>query len=109
MDTAVLSGRFGHNSNTDAEAELRAFRACVDGRDGMAEACAACGNTTEVGRQDPCGARTNTADSIWTETSSATSGGLRVEDKLDVIRDPHAGTQLEQPVCAWGKFPVHGM
>jgi hypothetical protein len=108
-EDAPVTGRFGHNSNTDAEAEARAFRACVGGSDGTAEACAACGTASAQDRQDPCTARTNTAESFWAQTASSSLGGTRIDDAFPVITESTAGEPLPPPVCAWGKFPVHGM
>jgi hypothetical protein len=103
---APMSGRWGHNSNTDIEAEYIAFRACLDGQDGQAAACAVCGSGSS-GVQRPCDDRTNTARTVWDRTAS-TLGGLLPLDKIPPITGDAPG-ETAPPVCSWGGFPVHGM
>lgn len=68
-DEAPMSGLYGHNSNTDAEAEFLMFNACMNGTDGLAQACAACGGGIS-GKQSPCDAHVNTAATVWNRTAS---------------------------------------
>jgi hypothetical protein len=107
VSESVVSGLYGHNSNTDAEAELIAFRACMNGEDGRAQACAACGAGGQ-GRQDPCEAMTNTARSFWDKTASSVVGVIP-HDLVPAISDPKAGTSPSSPTCGWSEFPVEGM
>jgi hypothetical protein len=103
-DNAVVTGRYGHNSNADAEAAYRAFSACVSpGEFAGDEVCQACGKTGSPGKQDPCVDQTNTAATWWDRTASLT------KDKY-----PAAGTDVGQsapspPQCAWANFTVSGM
>jgi hypothetical protein len=101
-DHAVVSGLYGHNSNSDAEAEYRAFSACVSpGEFPPADVCAACG--TGVGHQDPCGAKTNLAAAWWDRTSSMT------KDFAPTIRGDEGDRSPAAPHCAWADFTVSGM
>ena len=103
---APMTGRYGHNSNTDAEAEFLAFKSCMNGQDGRAAACAVCG-TGAAPKQDPCGAKTNTARAIWNRTAEARGGFLPL-DKVAAILD-RSGPTTVPPLCAWAPFLVHGM
>ena len=106
--TAVASGRYGHNSNTDAEAAFLAFQACPSpSADTVASICKACGNGVE--RQRPCADGTNTAASYWTRTARDFTGPL-FYDVVTPVRDPMAGKAAPTPPqCRWGNFLVHGM
>ena len=104
---APMTGLYGHNSNTDAEAELRAFRACVNGQDGTADACAACGNGA-TGIQSPCDDRTNMARAVWDKTAK-TSLGIIPIDQVPAIVEASDEQATDAPTCAWGHFPVYGM
>lgn len=107
---APLSGLYGHNSNTDAEAELVALTACLEGRDGTAQACAVCGregSTSESARiQMPCVSQTNTAANFWTRTAEPLVGGTFLDRVPAISRRSDSGAP---PRCAWGGHPVHGM
>lgn len=103
-DSAFVTGRFGHNSNADAEAEFRAFSACVSpGELDAAGVCAACGTVRERKRQDPCADRTNTAAAWWDRTANLT------RDFFPAIMGDEGQRAPAPPRCAWGDFPVSGM
>jgi hypothetical protein len=103
-DSAVVSGRYGHNSNADAEAAYRAFSACVSpGEFAGDEVCNACGKIEAPNKQDPCVDQTNTAATWWDRTGNLTrdftpAAGVDEGDK---------GTT--PPRCAWAPFSVSGM
>lgn len=108
---APLSGLYGHNSNTDAEAEFVALTACLEGRDGTAQACGVCGREaggpTGARTQMPCVSRTNTAANFWTKTADPLVGGT-FRDKVPPVR--RASTASDSPPqCSWAQFAVHGM
>lgn len=119
-----ISGRWGHNSNSDAEASLRQWLGCA--QDPVAAvtdawtsafACDACG-TPRVGpggepTQQPCRDHTHTATSYW-ERSPGTHD---VDDfdpgKHDAVEQPRMPTdswaELPKPVCRSSGEPVYGM
>jgi hypothetical protein len=103
-DTAVVSGLFGHNSNTDAEAAFRAFATCGGSRDfDTPSVCTVCGASTSPHRQDPCGDQTNTATARWDRTASLITDVVPAIDSTEGQRRPDA------PRCAWADFTVSGM
>lgn len=109
IDSSPMTGMYGHNSNTDAEAEAQAFEACLKGADPI-RACAACGTTTNAqpARQNPCLAKTNTANNFWARTARPGIGGT-FTDLVPPIRGGN-GPQLAAPTCAWApNMPVNGM
>ena len=103
----VVSGLYGHNSNTDAEAQYQAFLQCASAPEmALAEGCDVCGNrqrdVQDGGEaQWPCLDRTNTARAAW----------HRAFQHHD-IDDPGLGALPEgnpMPVCRYNGKPVHGM
>jgi len=105
-----ISGRFGHNSNTDAAAAFAAFQECKDfpllGAVAGASACGVCGTTVSPGKQDPCAAHSNNATPWWSETSPSV-----FSDSVPAIPDDaETVSGGAAPRCRWGsKFPVYGM
>ena len=110
----VITGLFGHNSNTDAEAEFEHFLSCekdpfVETRRPTSEsplACSACGQReTRNGKpiQFPCVMKSNTAASTWT----------RIEDlhSIDSEADRLGAGAAEgtPPICLTNGEPVKGM
>lgn len=101
---SVVTGRYGHNSNTDAEAELAQFRACIGNPKVKASAsCAICGvNRRVVGdkaEQWPCINNTNEAKRTFWESEQYE----KVDDNsLGKYRD-------EAPVCHIDGKKVFGM
>lgn len=107
--SAPMSGRYGHNSNTDAEAEFRAVTSCLAGREPDRAACSVCGFGAS-GVQDACALRTNTARATW-ERAQPTMAMLP-EDEIEPITEAAGGDGPKPtlpPRCAWGSFRVHGM
>ncbi|MEZ4453390.1 MAG: hypothetical protein R3B09_28255 [Nannocystaceae bacterium] len=123
LTTSLISGRWGHNSNSDAEAELRQFLDCADDPAGAAlsthwnaAACAACGEPRTVDgapTQAPCQDLTHTAWSYWEVTP-----GIHNVDDLDLGRFSAVGSErvavdhlsgVPDPICAWSGEPVYGM
>jgi hypothetical protein len=100
---AVVSGRYGHNSNADAEAEYRAFSGCVAGEFDTTEMCRACGDPMQPNHQDPCGARTNTAATWWDRTANL------MKDFTPAIEGDVGERSTQPPKCAWADFVVSGM
>ncbi|MCA9704690.1 MAG: FHA domain-containing protein [Myxococcales bacterium] len=119
-----ISGRWGHNSNSDAEASWLQFVGC--GQDPVVAAqdawvgsfaCVACGlpRVDEAGAlvQQPCRDWTHTAASYW-ERSPGTHD---VDDldlgKFDAVGPARAPTDswaaLPKPVCRTSGQPVYGM
>lgn len=106
---APMSGRFGHNSNSDAEAELRAVNECLAGRDPRPIACAACGEGW-TGLQNPCTSHTNTARSTWSRAQP--TWAMIPADEIEPITETTGGATPKPtipPSCAWGPFRVYGM
>jgi hypothetical protein len=110
---APMTGLYGHNSNTDAEAEFTAFEGCMRGSVSVTSACSVCGGAaSRPGRQTPCDDKTNTASHFWRRTAAPIIGDSYVagafKDKVPAIR--RGGQEgSSSPVCGWGNFPVHGM
>ncbi len=106
----LMTGRYGHNSNADAEAEYLHFTAC--GGDPFTGAdrahtlatCRACGVNARAqpGLQHPCDARSNTASTWWGRTSNALGDLLGLQ--AGNVDGPSAN-----PRCVFGRFTVHGM
>lgn len=121
-----VTGRWGHNSNTDAAMERRLFLACGnDPRTAVTEAglhgmCDTCGTPVmRAGQttQYPCTARTCTAQLSWAPT-----GGIHNVDDWGVglwpgfAGNPNDGANPSWrgaarpiPACRWGGFAVWGM
>lgn len=103
----VVSGLFGHNSNTDAEAEFRQFEACIkDPSVGKRKSCGKCGkdrfnSATKQTEQWPCANITNTATLTWSE--SADSGDMETVD------DSNLGGPSIPPLCLSSGKLVNGM
>lgn len=119
-----ISGRWGHNSNSDAEALYRQFEGCatdpataVDSGWWNDSVCSACGTPrlspdgTPV--QAPCQDTTHTATSYWERAP----GLHNIEDfdpgrysAVDAARVPvTAMSQVPDPICQWSADPVFGM
>ena len=103
----VVTGRYGHNSNSDAEAEYLHFRNCMSApkkflNPTTSNACGACGVARATAHQTPCVDFTNRAASSW----GRTKGIHNVDDKLGVY--PGGGSS-RFPQCGWGGFRVAGM
>lgn len=122
----TLTGRWGHNSNTDAEMALTLFNGCgatptvTSTPAGVHAACGVCGTPVLVGgatTQYPCRARTDTAALWWTRTS----GIHNIDDWAPGVWPGFAGNPNTAtnpswqaaarpiPTCAWGGFRVWGM
>lgn len=123
----ALTGIWGHNSNTDAEAERTMFRQCdtapgaVLAPGGMAaRVCRVCG--TDEGQaapiQFPCRRKTNAARRFWT----ATSGIHNIDDWGTGLWPGFGGSPYDEnnpawraapprpvPQCNWSGNPVWGM
>ncbi len=119
-----ISGRWGHNSNTDAEALYRQFADCAADPVAAADAawwnehaCSACGEprlaTDGSPVQAPCQDTTHTATSYWDRAP-----GLHNIEDFDLGRysDVQPGralvpamSQVPDPVCHWSGEPVFGM
>jgi len=110
-NTRVITGLYGHNSNTDAEAGFQQFHACAT--DPIAElnrasnvspeACKVCGipeiqNNKPI--QFPCIMNRNTARAKWERTKE-----LHNIDNEDVGKIP----KRKWPVCRTNGQPVRGM
>jgi hypothetical protein len=123
LTTPMISGRWGHNSNSDAQADLVHFLDCADDPVAAADplwwndsACLACGEPRlENGAptQAPCQDLTFTAASYW----DAAPGAHDVDD-LDLGRYTAVGPErveaarmslVPDPVCAFSQQPVFGM
>lgn len=103
-----VTGRWGHNSNTDAAAELDAFANCGGDRPDDLEffhmACVTCGERR--GRWDsggevqwPCLDGTNTARATWRENV----------DRHNVDDSTLGAAPGKSPRCRGNGEPVHGM
>lgn len=119
-----ISGRWGHNSNTDAEATWRQFQDCASDpvaavalQHVNANACAVCGvpgqNVAGQLAQMPCVDDTHTATSYW-----ELAGGMHNVDDLDLGRFTAVGpertptqrmSEVPDPICGWSDEPVFGM
>jgi hypothetical protein len=124
LTTSFLSGRWGHNSNSDAQADLVQFLDCGDAPVASADplwwndnACLACGEPRlgpdDAPTQAPCQDLTHTAVSYW----DAAPGAHDIDD-LDPGRYTAVGpervpakfmSQVPDPVCAFALEPVLGM
>jgi hypothetical protein len=101
---SAVSGRYGHNSNADAEAAYRAFSVCVGTGEFAGDAvCAACGTTRSPGKQDPCVDQTNTAAGWWDRTASLT------RDLYPAASHDEGESAPSPPQCGWADFRVSGM
>ena len=119
-----ISGRWGHNSNSDAEASYRQFMGCRVDPVAAVEpgwtgpfACDACGLPRVEGAetliQYPCRDKTHTATSYWDRSP----GTHDIEDfdpgkfdAVDATRVPTARwSDLPRPVCRTSGEPVYGM
>ncbi len=119
-----ITGRWGHNSNSDAEAAYRQFMGCRDDPQVAvlpawtgSFACDACGAARVDGGgaliQYPCRDKTHTATSYW-ERSPGTHdiedfdpGKFDAVDASRMPTDSWAG--LPRPICATSGEPVYGM
>ena len=119
-----ISGRWGHNSNTDAEALWRQFQDCAADPIAAASlmhvndnACSVCGtpgwNPAGQPVQTPCVDDTHTATSYW-----EVAGGMHNVDDLDLGRFTAVGperaatqrmSEVPDPICGWSDEPVFGM
>jgi len=124
LTTSFISGRWGHNSNSDAQADLVQFLDCADAPVPAADplwwndnACLACGEPrlgpTDVPTQAPCQDLTHTATSYWEEAP-----GAHDVDDLDLGRYTAVGPErvpaahmsgVPDPVCAFSSEPVLGI
>lgn len=124
LSTSLLSGRWGHNSNSDAEAQRIQFMDCGAAPVASADplwwnesACTVCGEPRltdqNVPTQAPCQDTTHTATSYW----DVTPGAHDVDD-LDLGRFTAVGPErlaaehlsaMPDPICAWSSEPVFGM
>lgn len=124
LTTSLISGRWGHNSNSDAEADLVQFLDCADAPVASADplwwndnACLACGEPrlgpANVPTQAPCQDLTHTATSYWEQAP-----GAHDIDDLDPGRYTAVGPErvatshmsgVPDPVCAFSLEPVLGM
>lgn len=124
LTTSMISGRWGHNSNSDAQADLVQFLDCGDAPVKAADplwwndsACHACGEPRleggSVPTQAPCEDLTFTAASYW-----EVAPGAHDVDDLDLGRYTAVGpervkaaymSQVPDPVCAFSQQPVFGM
>ncbi|MCX4242498.1 hypothetical protein [Paraliomyxa miuraensis] len=119
-----ISGRWGHNSNSDAEASLRQFLGCAQDPaqaatdDWMqANACDACGvphqDPSGQPTQHPCRDFTHTATSYWERSPGTHDVDDLDPGKLDAVGLPRAPTDswadLPKPQCRDGGQPVYGM
>lgn len=123
----TLTGIWGHNSNTDAEAERTMFRQCDTAPAALlapgglaARVCGVCGRDEVLAAptQYPCRRKTNTARRFWAPTS-----GIHNVDDWGVGLWPGFTGNPQQannpawraapprpiPQCNWGGFPVWGM
>lgn len=119
-----ITGRWGHNSNSDAEAVLMQFTDC-GANPAMGSqvswwnehACAACGTPrlSDAGEpvQAPCQDTTHTATSYW-----EAAGGLHNIEDFDLGRYTAVGPErvlapamshVPDPICRWSGEPVFGM
>jgi hypothetical protein len=124
FDERVITGLFGHNSNTDAEAGYQHFAACAQdpvGTAGMSAgtpplACNACGvPETANGKpiQYPCVMNRNTAREKWSREVLVSGLPVRT-DGLHNIDSEAAGlgsspSKGSPPVCLTNGQPVRGM
>lgn len=119
-----VSGRWGHNSNSDAEAVLRHFTDCGDDPVMAADptwwnehTCSACGaprwSTAGDPVQAPCQDTTHTATSYW-----ESAPGLHDIEDLDLGKRTAVGpervvtsrmSEVPDPICRWSGEPVFGM
>jgi len=110
----VITGAYGHNSNSDAEAEMLHFESCA--ADPIAEvkrasskspnACEACGvPATKNGKpiQFPCIMNTNTAREKWARTD----GLHNIDSEAEGLGTSPAEGQ--PPICLTNGEPVRGM
>lgn len=124
--TDALTGRWGHNSNTDAEMALTLFNGCgnqptvTNSAAGVHAACRVCGTPVMAGAattQYPCRAGTCTAALRWARTP----GAHNIDDWAVGLWPGFAGNPLDAnnpswqagarpiPNCSWGGFRVWGM
>lgn len=123
LTTTFISGRWGHNSNSDAQADLLQFLDCADAPLEAMDplwwndnACHACGDPrleAGVPTQAPCQDTTFTATSFW-----EVAPGAHDVDDLNLGRYTAVGpervkashmSQVPDPVCAFSQQPVFGM
>ncbi len=119
-----ISGRWGHNSNSDSEASLRQFRGCAqDPQVAVTDAwtgtfaCDACGlpRVADSGAlvQHPCRDLTHTAISYWEHSPGTHDVDDLDPGKLDGVEEPRAVTDswaaLPKPICRTSGQPVYGM
>lgn len=119
-----ISGRWGHNSNSDAEASTRQFLGCgSDPSTAVTDAwtgtfaCDACGVPRVTGGgepvQHPCRDHTHTAVSYWDRSPGTHDVDDLDPGKLDGVDWPRAVTDswaaLPKPVCRTSGQPVFGM
>ncbi len=120
----VYSGKWGHNSNSDANAELVAFRSCTpkdieEGTNWNAHpvesvtACNECidanGTTQTTGTflsQDPCRDHSNAATR---KAAFANCNGNHCDVKDDTVSAQREVTCGGYQGGPWGNFPVYGM
>lgn len=106
----VLTGRFGHNSNADAESEFRAFEICRRApaeTSAIVEVCGVCGTRRKAPdggeEQWPCLDHTNTAHSKWERFD----GQMNVDDST--LGNLGQDRQNPLPICRASGEPVFGM
>ncbi len=119
-----ISGRWGHNSNSDSEASMRQFHGCAtDPEVARSEAwtgtfaCDACGlpRVDDAGGlvQHPCRDHTHTALSYWDRSPGTHDVDDLDPGKLDGVEAPRGFTDsfaaLPKPVCGTSGQPVYGM
>lgn len=104
----VITGLWGHNSNTDAEAEFRQFKACIkDPSVSKSNSCGACGkDRSNPGAQRkvqfPCVNSTNEAKETWSETTKESL-------QIPKVYDSGLGGLSKAPMCVGRGFMVNGM
>lgn len=96
----VVTGMYGHNSNTDADAELYQFESCGKNPTTKPEsACDKCGNPRGKNVQWPCLDRTNKAEAKW-----------HITDGMHNVDDSKLGSLPgKAPKCANTQYKVRGM
>jgi hypothetical protein len=105
----LITGLYGHNSNTDAEAEFLAFVACGEdpSRFENLAVCSICDPEADPQErhQSPCLDETNTATSMWDRLTGWNWHNADGDDDLG----KHPSGRNPVPICRTNKQPVYGM
>ncbi len=103
----IVTGLWGHNSNTDAEAEYQQFHACRRDPNVVKDSsCNVCGtprtivkNGKTIPTQFPCVDGTNKAKTSW----------ARFDAVHNIDNSSIGNFSSKPPMCSFSDKPVHGM